>query len=309
MSRKTPFIFTVLMVFLMTFSFADLPEGPYISPVNMLDPDGTLALSKDLNQDFDLSYHTYEGPGFFPSPLLLSTKTPVWTWDDQFIFPGQGINGSVFALAVYDGCLYAGGDFTQAGEVSASYIARWDGESWSPLGLGMNNTVFALAVHDDCLYASGWFTSADGVSASYIAEWDGGSWSPLGPGMNNSVYALAIDDACLYAGGAFTQAGGNRSHHIARWYGLEGYYNVNLLSFPDNIEVILTGAGHYSVGEIVYISAELTKGYEFVEWTGDHVYLLYDATAPATFFYMPDMVKERQNRRQYALERCNRLVQ
>ena len=39
------------------------------------------------------------------------------------------------------GNLYAGGFFTTAGEVSANYIAKWDGAAWSPLGIGMNDDV------------------------------------------------------------------------------------------------------------------------------------------------------------------------
>ena len=44
----------------------------------------------------------------------------------------------VYALAVSGTNLYAGGDFTTAGGVSANYIAKWDGSAWSALGSGMS---------------------------------------------------------------------------------------------------------------------------------------------------------------------------
>ena len=79
------------------------------------------------------------------------------------------------------GNLYAGGFFTTAGGVSANYIAKWDGSSWSALGSGIDNLVLALAVDGaGNLYAGGSFTTAGGVIANNIAKWDGSGWSALG---------------------------------------------------------------------------------------------------------------------------------
>jgi hypothetical protein len=47
---------------------------------------------------------------------------------------GTGMNGLVNALAVYNGKLYAGGHFMQAGGSPALRIACWDGEDWNPVG-------------------------------------------------------------------------------------------------------------------------------------------------------------------------------
>ena len=51
------------------------------------------------------------------------------------------------------GNLYAAGYFTEAGGVSVNYVAKWDGQNWSPLGAGMDNVVSSLAVVGDDLYA------------------------------------------------------------------------------------------------------------------------------------------------------------
>src|SRR5262245_7092171 len=147
-------------------------------------------------------------------------------------FGGEpGTHEPVWALTVYDdgggAALYAGGTFTAAGGVPANRIARWDGSSWTALGIGMNGSVSALTVHDDgggpALYAGGNFTNAGGVAASVVARWDGSSWTALGSGMSNAVNSLTVYDdgggPALYAGGSFTTAGGVAASRIARWDG------------------------------------------------------------------------------------------
>ena len=129
------------------------------------------------------------------------------------------MNNSVLALAVSGSNLYAGGEFTTAGGVSAKYIAKWNGSSWSALGSGMNDRVHALAVSGSSLYAAGYFTTAGGVSANYIAKWNGSSWSALSSGMDAWPLALAVSGSDLYAGGAFTTAGGVSAKYIAKWNG------------------------------------------------------------------------------------------
>ena len=149
-----------------------------------------------------------------------------------------GTNFLIQALAVFDdglegagegGALYAGGWFTAAGGAPASYIARWDGADWSPVGDGVSYIVRALAVFDDgsgagpALYVGGAFQAAGGEPASFIARWDGAAWSTLSTGVNNAVYALTVFDdgtgPALYAGGEFTTAGDEQANYIARWDG------------------------------------------------------------------------------------------
>ena len=162
-------------------------------------------------------------------------------WDGSTWAPlGSGVGGSlpsvwVESLAVFDAgsgaALYAGGVFTTAGGSPASYVASWDGASWSPLGQGVDgltptiNNVRALAVFDDGsgpdLYAGGGFLTAGGITANGIARWDGLSWSAVGSGVNSGVDALLpFDDGAgpaLYAGGFFTSAIDSGDGYLARW--------------------------------------------------------------------------------------------
>ena len=107
-------------------------------------------------------------------------------WDNRFGVP-TGVGGTVHAVALSGSNVYVGGEFTDAGFVSADHIACWDGSSWSALGSGVNGTVFAIAVSGSDVYVGGYFTQAGGVSANCIARWDGSSWSALGSGLNYTV--------------------------------------------------------------------------------------------------------------------------
>ncbi len=152
---------------------------------------------------------------YFNVTTLVYKACSNWLWTGL----SSGMNSSISALAQDGTNLYAGGSFTNAGGVAASYIARWDGSAWTNLGSGMNGSVSALAFDGTNLYAGGSFTTAGGVAANYIARWDGSAWTNLGSGMNGAVSALAYDGTNLYAGGSFTTAGGAAANYIARWDG------------------------------------------------------------------------------------------
>lgn len=131
-----------------------------------------------------------------------------------------GLDNSVWALAVYNGELYVGGDFNTAGNNFAKSIAKWNGTTWSTVGAAMwsPGSIAALAVYNGELYAGGSFTLSGGISVR-IAKWDGTNWSEVGTGMNSSVTALVVYNGELYAGGSFTIAGGNPANRIAKWNG------------------------------------------------------------------------------------------
>ncbi len=121
---------------------------------------------------------------------------------------GQGVNGTVKALATYGTKVYVGGSFTEAGGAGASYIAQYDSVTgrWSALDSGVNGYVYALAVAEDgTLYVGGDFTAAGQADVQYVARWDGKRWSPLGKGIEPylGVHALAWDGRNLFLGGSF----------------------------------------------------------------------------------------------------------
>ena len=129
------------------------------------------------------------------------------------------MNGTVFALAIYNGDLVAGGNFTQAGGVAANYIARWNGSSWAPLGSGLTASVGALANYNGELVAAGGFSSVNGSPFNRIARWNGIQWSALGTGVDGDIRGMAVFQGELVVGGLFQSAGGQSAVNIARWNG------------------------------------------------------------------------------------------
>lgn len=156
---------------------------------------------------------------------------------------GNAFDNQVIALAVWDDgsgpALYAGGNFTVAGGISANKIAKWDGKTWSALqgssgegiGNGAGNWVNAMVTWNDgsgsALYVGGNFSSAGGLPAANLAKWNGSEWSALtsgsGNGVNNSVLAMTVWDngsgSALYVGGGFSSAAGLSAKSIASWNG------------------------------------------------------------------------------------------
>jgi hypothetical protein len=147
---------------------------------------------------------------------------------------GTGLSGGVSVLKVFDGggssgpALYAGGAFQLAGGAPARHVAKWDGQSWTALGLGTSQSIEALSVFDDgsgsgpALYAGGLFTLAGGAPANYIAKWDGQTWSALGSGLGQFVLALTVFEdgsgsgPALIAAGQFAVSPGGDSY-VAKW--------------------------------------------------------------------------------------------
>lgn len=158
-----------------------------------------------------------------------------WTgidWD-ELGSAGNGVPISITAMAVLDGNVYVGGEFTQVGGISANYLARWDGSTWSTVGSaggnGADASIFALTVSGSDLYAGGNFTQVNvgaPIAANRVARWNGSTWSALGSGggngVNMAVHALAVSGGDLFVAGTFSQANigaAITANRIARWNG------------------------------------------------------------------------------------------
>jgi hypothetical protein len=109
-------------------------------------------------------------------------NTQTNTWSSLGTGISNGVNSTVYALAVVGDEVYVGGFFTSAGGVSANYVAHFNTQTntWSSLGTGSSNGVSgigiivyvsALAVVGNEVVVGGGFTSAGGVSANYVARY------------------------------------------------------------------------------------------------------------------------------------------
>ena len=162
----------------------------------------------------------------------------------------RGLNAKAGPAVLFDHdgdgreSLIVGGDFSQAGGVSVSRLAAFDGVSWEPIANPWGVRVEALLVADldgdgaKSLYAAGntgipydAYTTARTI-AVYNPSKGGGIWTQLGGGFNESVAALAVVDhdldgqPSLFAGGDFTQIAGVANSRLAAWNG-SGWVNFN----------------------------------------------------------------------------------
>jgi hypothetical protein len=104
----------------------------------------------------------------------------------------------VSALAVWDGMLYAGGNFLGAAAVSSSSVAAWDGRAWHAAGPGVRGEVRALQSFHGDLYAGGFMTHDAGYQG--LMRWNGTAWNSMGL-VNGGVQSLAAHGERLIVGG------------------------------------------------------------------------------------------------------------
>ena len=118
--------------------------------------------------------------------------------------------GAVFALAVYQDTLIAGGSFNEPG----ASVAQWDGTMWRTMGGGLDGDVLALATYspvegNQLVCAGGFFaaTKFTTVQARRLACWFGAAvdWFELqGVGVDGDVvFGLAASGPTLFIGGFF----------------------------------------------------------------------------------------------------------
>ena len=81
-------------------------------------------------------------------------------------------NGNNYAIcntiAVSGSDIYVGGIFTSVNGVSANYIAKLNGTTWSALGGGLNGECNAIAVCESNIYVGGLFTTAYSLDTTSV---------------------------------------------------------------------------------------------------------------------------------------------
>lgn len=204
-------------------------------------------------------------------------------WDGSAWQPfGTGIDvatswGSVGAVTTYGEDLVAAGYFASAGGVPCSNIARWDGNTWQPLGAGVNSSVGDVIVYNGELIVGGGFTMAGDVPCNGIARWNGATWQPLGDGVCNSggpgtVGSLMICNGDLIVAGTFLTAGGVTCNSIARWDGTTWHSLGGGMTAADPTKLPSVGSLVVFKGELIaeggFVSAGGTACAGFARWDG-----------------------------------------
>jgi hypothetical protein len=200
---------------------------------------------------------------------------------DTFSAMGSGIlptNGAVYCSAQIGSNIYFGFStgVTSVDGVSISGIAKWNGSSWSSLGVGVggaNHSVWCMVAVGTDLYVGGDFTTAGGNPALRIAKYDTltSTWSALGAGITGGAgicYSMAVIGTDLYVGGGFAYAGGNFSQMLAK-YDTVAQVWVAIPDAPDGPVYTLA-----AIGTDLYLGGQFTgvgsvpNTFKIAKWNG-----------------------------------------
>ena len=133
------------------------------------------------------------------------------------------------SLYSYNNELIVGGYFNQAGTIAANNIAKWNGTTWSTLGVGIPNSssgtiksnVTSLCVYNSQLYV--------GNTTSGISKWNGTNWSAVGGGIpfyngGDQVSSMCVYNNKLILAGYFNKPGNLDINNVAAWNGSNWFY-------------------------------------------------------------------------------------
>ena len=206
---------------------------------------------------------------------------------------GEGVSDSLYnAAAVYTlaadnrGNVYAGGRFDTAGGMSASNLAKWNGEAWSEVGGGIQfgvtvkAVVTSIIVDGAMVYVGGNFNAAGGDPMGSIASWNGSTWENMQGGVwqdkisQASISNMAIDrDGRIFTIGAFSLAGGICGSGIAVWDGV----NWSSLGVDTSVDGSITAmipdrhGGYYAGGFFTCAGGQVVNHiahWDGITWSG-----------------------------------------
>jgi hypothetical protein len=183
-------------------------------------------LGKEVLSIVPVGDSIYIGGSFYSATGTLAHGIVKWN-NNNFTPLSSGVYGEVHAIGAFNGSLYVGGTFPEAGNIPVNNIAKIvAGDIWKPIEAtigaigGYNETyINAVVSTPQYVFIGGAFSTIAKKPFNHIAAWDktNRKWIALGKGLDRDVFCLSIHDSNLYVGGDFNYAGDTLVHHIAYW--------------------------------------------------------------------------------------------
>lgn len=182
----------------------------------------------------------------------------------QPFFPvGGGTDNAILSLFAdaTTSILYAGGQFSQAGNIQSLCIAKWNGIDWDStrnqfVNPGLSQ-IRSIAKFNNEIYIAGPFGMYDtaGNLTGDIAKWDTiiNAWVNFGANVNGSDENIYVYNNDLYITGKFDSIGGIYSEKIVRYDG------INFYAFPP----LDTLNGGWAITDVIFYNTDLYVGGNF----------------------------------------------
>ena len=150
------------------------------------------------------------------------------------------VKGTVYALAVASDGLYIGGLFRSISDLDAPYVARWDGDTWSPLDRGLDWFPRAAAADGEEVYFGGYFRNPVSGQPG-LAHWRGVPASVQVSGDTRQTLQLSLIPDREGASGTLVIEGRHTGEDRVGFYGLLGeqIFSTKLS------DLVRTGEGRY----------------------------------------------------------------
>ena len=206
--------------------------------------------------------------------LLISSARIVdaQSWSPVGTGIGSTSTHSVRTFATYNGELYVGGFFDEAGNIPANNIAKWNGTNWSAIDAGIVASVSTLCVLNGELYAGGsfYFSTPGGIEENSIARWNGTTWSPVGNIVAYDIKAMAVFNGELYAAGWFPNFY-SLGTPIAKWNGSswtsvipeDDFHMITVESMAAYNGNLYVAGAYYQIG-----GGGVPEFYKIIKWDG-----------------------------------------
>jgi trimeric autotransporter adhesin len=302
---------------------AEEPSAPsdIVSPTELLNPDGTLALDGSFHGSLDLGGYSVSidptrGPVFSAEGKDAADPEAVANQWGKLGSSGGVFNDSISDIAVSGTDVYVVGSFLNAGGIpAADRVAKWNGSSWSSLGANAGGdgpvwwSVYTVAVSGSNVYIGGSFSSIDDgatriETADGIARWDGTHWNALGSNgagdgalKNGYVYDIAISGSNVYVGGYFTNVNNNgtvlgAADYVAKWNGTNwsalgsngagnGSLNASVFTLTTDASGNLYLGGSFTNVESGTILGTLQSADYIAKWNGSNWAAVGTGVAPS----------------------------
>jgi hypothetical protein len=208
-------------------------------------------------------YPTDDHTNELPMGFVAKWNQETWT------VLGQGFEKvNIFVFAVGSaGEVYAAGEQPFGPDGSSSYVARWDGEKWTPINTSKLYSSQKIAVDESGrLYVSGLSNGPGG----FIAYWDGADWITITDQLEGeapAIYDMRVDaNGQLYIGGSFDAVSNVPARNIAYWDG-NSWHGLGNGANERVVALTFDPSGYlYAVG--FFTEAGGNPAYHVARWDG-----------------------------------------